>query len=371
MTRQSPPELYAQRPVRSDFARRGSGGSGGGGRGPNMRKVFLLLGVALVALIGGYALSTMNAEQNATSGEIPTVGAEGPLKERPEQPGGIDIPHQDVAVFQQLDNKGQPAAGKANVEHLLPEPETPNEQAITNAVTQADANVAPAPSASPTPAPVEPVSAKTESVLDQPKAEVPPAVTEAAPEPSPVTPAVVEKTAEPKTIEKAKTTKAVEPKKTEATKAKEPPAKATVKAPAKTATEDSKKADAAMAKLPKELFTSDDPSATVASTPPVESTTKTEAVAEPPKATEAPAPSGSRSLQLASVGDESSANKEAAKLQSKYAGLLGGASLRVVKADLGAKGIYYRVTSSPMDAAKAKSICNSITQQNGKCILVK
>ena len=83
--------------------------------------------MAILLLVGGAGLRYLfNRPTPLRPGEIPTIVAEGPYKTKPEQPGGIDIPHQDVQVYQSLDSKDDVTPP---VEHLLPPPETPQEQA--------------------------------------------------------------------------------------------------------------------------------------------------------------------------------------------------------------------------------------------------
>ena len=57
-----------------------------------------------------------------TTDQLPVVTAEvGPEKSRPEQPGGLEVPHQDKLVL----NNGEAAGNDPVVERLLPPPETP------------------------------------------------------------------------------------------------------------------------------------------------------------------------------------------------------------------------------------------------------
>ncbi len=54
--------------------------------------------------------------------ELPLIQAEpGPVKSRPESPGGLEVPHQDKLVLNEI----QPDPEKPQVERLLPPPETP------------------------------------------------------------------------------------------------------------------------------------------------------------------------------------------------------------------------------------------------------
>ncbi len=337
MTRQSPPELFAQRPVRSDYARRSEAA-------PLItpRRIVLIAGLLIVAVIGGALINGMGSDSTDAPQEIPTIQAKRPIKERPEQPGGIDIPHQDVAVFQQLDQKsGAPSPSTGGAEQLLPPPETPVPAPVPAAppaaVQQVEAAPAPPPASE----------------------ELPPAVSEAAlPEPAPsvAVPAPEEPKKELVKNEEAKPVALKEPVKKEA----QPPVKV------KNKQEAAVKAEAPVARLPAALFTTGEvPSAGTAEDDP-----KKEAVAIP-ATTAAPMAGKGAAVQLASFPDEATAQRELQKYQSKYAGVLDGASLRVVRADLGAKGVYYRLISSPVSEAKAKAMCATLAKQKASCLVVR
>ena len=356
MTRQSQRDFSAQRPVRSDFARRSAGGGG-----LNIGKVALLGGCVVAAMVGGYLFSLSSADSPATEDPIPTIQAEMPVKLRPDQPGGIDIPHQDVSVFQKLDNKSPSAAKDASgVEHLLPEPETPDMRtapvkAAGPLVEPEKEPVLPAPSSSPekerTVSTPQPQQETAKEIVD----DLPPAITEATEaEPAPV---------------KAEPVKSTEPVKKETAIFK---AAAEKSVPAKKVEKDVKveatapaKADGTLGRLPTELFTQQDYAPPAAQKLAVVAETKTAPTSLEATSTKA------QQIQLGSYPDEAAAQKEAKRLQNKYAGSLGGTSLRIVRADLGSKGIYYRVVSSSVAESKAKAICADIFKQKGNCIVVK
>lgn len=90
-----------------------------------------------------------------------------------------------------------------------------------------------------------------------------------------------------------------------------------------------------------------------------------------PVATAAPTPAGSVRVQLASIPNQENAQKALGNLSSQYKSALGSATLTVVKADLGAKGIYYRVQSTPVDKSTADRICSGVKAQGGACIIAK
>ncbi|MDD5586121.1 MAG: SPOR domain-containing protein [Alphaproteobacteria bacterium] len=140
MIDRKPPELFAQPPVRSDFTRVQ--------HRPLLGRRRIMLLALLVGIAGGLiAYWQFGTDAGEAPVEIPTIKAEGPVKQRPEQPGGIEIPHQNETVFQRIDNT---STGKQPVvEHLLPPPEEPKPVSAEASTTAASV---------PSPAPVSPVT---------------------------------------------------------------------------------------------------------------------------------------------------------------------------------------------------------------------
>jgi hypothetical protein len=304
MTNQQPPELFSERPVQSNFARADVARM----RSYRIRRIITCCVVAMLLAGGIYCIMRWNRGP----AEIPTIKAETALKQKPEQPGGIDIPNQDVLAYQQIDNSG----GKPPTEHLLPPPEAPQ-----------PAHVAP-----PAPAAPLPSAPSIETLIAPP---VPQVMTTVMPHnpPSPpaaIVPAPVAETAAPPSPP--------------------PPAPATaaIAAPA--------------VSVP-----------TVTSVPP--------ASAPPPVNAETPAAdegvtkpvAGKKTvrIQLASFPDKETAEEQLASMERKYAGQLGAAKLHLTKADLGARGIYWRVQSNPLAESDARDLCAAIKNLKGGCILVK
>lgn len=79
---------------------------------------------------------------------------------------------------------------------------------------------------------------------------------------------------------------------------------------------------------------------------------------------------GSRYIQLASVKSQADANAKWTKMQGQFSSLKPLTS-RVQKADLGAKGIFYRLQAGPLLADEAKTICATVKAGKGDCLLVK
>ncbi|PWC60880.1 SPOR domain-containing protein, partial [Azospirillum sp. TSH58] len=100
------------------------------------------------------------------------------------------------------------------------------------------------------------------------------------------------------------------------------------------------------------------------------------APAPAPALAPAPAPAkasngGNWRVQLAAVRSEAEASTEWKRLTSRYGAALGGLSMQVAKADLGEKGIFYRIQGVGLDEERAKSVCAQLKSQNVGCVVVR
>lgn len=102
-------------------------------------------------------------------------------------------------------------------------------------------------------------------------------------------------------------------------------------------------------------------------TPTVEAPAETQPA--PAAETSASSAAGGYVVQLAALRDEASARDAFAKLQSKYPDLLGSRSIDIQRADLGDKGIYYRVRAGYMDKPSASALCGKLEAQGQGCIV--
>jgi hypothetical protein len=75
------------------------------------------------------------------------------------------------------------------------------------------------------------------------------------------------------------------------------------------------------------------------------------------------------SIQLASSPSESDARATLSRLQRQFPSALGGGSVR--RANLGAKGIYYRVRVGPLTRDAADKLCSQIRAGGADCILTR
>jgi len=296
------------------------------------------LGIAAaVIVIGGFGAISWYAydlgRRSGGSGVAPLIVADGkPNKVRPDDPGGKVIPDQDKLVYE------RPRAGAppAEAERLLPPPETPlprpplPQQARPPVVTAVPPS-APAPSANSesqsaaSPPAVPPLAAPA-------RPETPPArAVETAPGPAP-TPGPVSRAIPAAPSAPALSAPALPP---------------TVPAPQ--AVGGGQPPQAAPPKLP--------------AAPPAE----TRAAAET-----RPAAGGAFKVQIAATRSDADARSTWTRLQAANRDLLGSLALTVQRADLGERGIYYRVQAGGLaDAQSAQSLCTALKTRKVECMVVR
>lgn len=84
----------------------------------------------------------------------------------------------------------------------------------------------------------------------------------------------------------------------------------------------------------------------------------------------APSPGGGYAVQVTSQRSEADAQAEFRTLRAKFPTQLGGHEPIVRRADLGAKGVYYRALVGPFATAEqAAAMCSSLKAAGGSCIV--
>lgn len=97
-------------------------------------------------------------------------------------------------------------------------------------------------------------------------------------------------------------------------------------------------------------------------------------VAQPatPAATTAPASSGDFVVQVSSQRSEEAARSAYAGLQRRFPSVLGNQAPDIARADLGSRGVFYRVRVGPMETRQAASnLCQSLKNAGGDCIVAR
>lgn len=78
---------------------------------------------------------------------------------------------------------------------------------------------------------------------------------------------------------------------------------------------------------------------------------------------------GGMMVQVSSQRSEDAAQATFRDLQARYPSILGGYDANIQRADLGDRGVYYRVRVGPFASADAQNLCGSLKSSGGDCIL--
>lgn len=93
---------------------------------------------------------------------------------------------------------------------------------------------------------------------------------------------------------------------------------------------------------------------------------------KPAEAVSQPGKAGGVRLQLGSVRSEGDAREEWARVKRGNPDLLGQLTAMAVRADLGDKGVYYRILTGPVgDPVTAERLCGELRQRHLPCIIVR
>jgi cell division septation protein DedD len=278
------------------------------------RRGLLYLGGAAVVIIGALGWWLWPRGTDSGTGEVPLVVAEqGPEKVRPQEEGGMQVPNQDIRIYNELTGNQQ----SSEPEVLLPAPETP----MTPPAATVDTAPATGTTATTGEAPAPPV------VPAPPAASTAPAEADVAPAAGAQTAEAPAQTAQPPAAEQT------------------PPS-----APA-----------AGQAQ-------STAPAANTTQTQPTAPATTPEQPAKPQ--TQTAAVGSAYRVQLAAVKSADAAKAAWTKMTKANPDALKGLSLKVVKVDR-ADGALYRVQGGPLaDRAAADSVCSRLKQAGQACMVV-
>ncbi|ALG73727.1 hypothetical protein VY88_23370 [Azospirillum thiophilum] len=309
------------------------------------KRGLLALGFAVVGVVAfaGAAVVGLRGHDRLSGDGPPLLTADpGPVKSRPDQPGGLEVPHQDILAYERL--RDHDGGRGTQVERLLPPPEVPLPRPVVTPQMPAAVPLPAIPSVAQLP-PGSTATVPRDSVATAMAAAGLPATVEPAPGLTPAVPAAVMPPAVP-----------VPPPAAAAARPQPVPAAAAKPAPPPAAP--------SVGQLIAKLEAASLPAAGPKVVP---QPAKVASVA-PPAVTGG---SGSWRVQLASVRSESEAAAEWRRLAGRHPDALGGLSMQVAKVDLGDKGIFYRVQGSGADEARAKSVCAQLRSQNVGCVVVR
>lgn len=294
-------------------------------------------------------------QEKFASLNVPTITADKtPYKFKPEDPGGMEVPHQDSTVFDPMDRK---SANASAVEKLGAPPEEPVDKesvlstspAIPKKMEKLNLDMQ-----------IKEVTAGTEKLVKTDASRVEPAAgeDETASEVNDGEEAMTAKSEDEKVTDEKTMPPGVEAVKQEPLKVEEvkpepvkteEPVKAEEGKPVPVKTEPAKKPDPVKEK-PKAAEAK--PAATTAAKP-------------------APKKDGIY-IQLGSYRDLNAAKADWAKLQKKFPQSIGKMTMHTERADLGAKGVFHRLQAKAASEERAKHICTVLKSSgNPDCMVVR
>mgnify|MGYP002629577267 CR=1 FL=1 len=294
---------------------------------PKRRVRALLVGIALVGAGAGAwaAYGSRLVEFVGGSGvevETPLVRAEiTPVKIRPDNPGGLQVPNRDKLVYGRM--QGAATSEEQTVERLLAEPEKPLSAPTETAI---------------------PTIAKVPKLAD---------VRQAQPPPPPKAPTAASGAKAPLKLSKSS---------------------APIRLDKNIGSKPNKSSDskpAAIVSKPK----------TAVAKPALPSKTVAKQVAPNPQpiaskisppAKMKTASRGVYRVQLAAARTEELAQTEWNRVRRRNLDLLGDLGLAITRADLGTKGVFYRVRVGPLaDDARARALCGALSKRKIGCLVIK
>ena len=355
--RSSTQGFYDGEQVDADFLDEGQFAPGAEGVQPlPVRKAGLrgssmfMVGSALlgaVALGGALAFAYKQSDGAMGGGaQPPLVQADNrPVKEPPQQPGGKEFPQKNKLIYERLQNGDQPEA-----EHIVPR--------------QEDLAIPTMPGANPTAglpadaAPVPPAAVATvddpaggprrvKTLTVRPDGSVKPPAADGAPAAAPQQVATAEPALPPTAPQQVASAKLVQP---PAAPPQAAPAPAALPAPVA----------AAPAPVPAAMAVDPQPVAAIPAAKPKPKPVVAAADAAP----QAAAAASKYLVQIGSKQNQTEALATFADMQQKYPTLLANYRPMVQKADLGAKGVWYRLRIGPInDKATASKLCTQLKSQ--------
>ncbi|ESR23540.1 hypothetical protein N177_3608 [Lutibaculum baratangense AMV1] len=355
------------------------------------RKTLVFGGLAMLALIGGAgAVAYKQMTPTVSDGPPLVVAAEtDPVKTKPDEPGGAQVPNQDRIVFdrsagvvsngkseerivsreepvetvplrEQVREAGAPANGG-----VVPDVSRDEPKRVRTVVVKPDGTIVEEPQAAPAPQQVAmndaatgfaqvPANAGPVTLYDSSEIPDAPAVS-ASPSAGGRSGNAAEAAEEP-----VEDVQAEAPGQSAEAPAARQPEPATPTPPAATQNAGQSRPGQPMQITPQ----ADAPQQVAAADP------QSQPEQAQPAAASGGFPAGSYVVQVSSTRSEADAERSAASVRDRYSSVLSGHQTAVERADLGDKGIYYRVSIGPLsDSSSAGTLCSRLKSQGLDCFV--
>jgi hypothetical protein len=297
-----------------------------------IRRAALALALAGAAAFGVIVYSAYQGEDNGT-GDVPLITADGqPLREKPSDEGGMEIANRDSTIYDTL-NGHSPQGG---LERLMPMPESPMDGPVAPDPRRPDG----------TPA----LTAAEIELLHHSQNRTSADAAEQAM--SQLTAAASNL---PQGADQGRTSTMVL---TDRTEKLEPPAASSQTA----AAPEFPVAESSATSSTEETTAEESKQAATAPVTPAEE--KAVAAVKPA------AGGGMKLVQLGAVRTQEAAKAEWARLQKKFKGQLGSLEASIEQADLGARGIYWRIRGAGVTPEQGKLICAELAKAKQSCMVV-
>lgn len=325
-------------------------------------------GVAILALVGFFAFSGGGEDNSAP---VVVRADDEPIKVKPENPGGEQVPNQDNQVYQRV--SGAEAGTDPVQERLVSTAEEPVD--VPQAAPKSEERLSSNADDTVTPT-SEPVTAMTprrvRTMVVRPDGTIVPREPE-APAQNTENAVATGNVGSPEQQVEATTAQ-------QASQEAAPDARLASADPLNGSAED---ANASAGNVPvtapvppsRPAAPPSQPQRTVETTPPAQVAAAPSQPAQPVAQTLAPAPvtSGSDgwSVQISSQPTVEAAQKSYQDMAQRYGGLLTGKGVNIVKADIAGKGTYYRVRIPSSSKDEAIRLCSQLKSSGGSCFVSK
>ena len=327
----------------------------------NGKGMLAIAAVLLVALVGGAGAFFVGAFGDGSDEPVVVAADKEPVRIKPDDPGGSEIPNQDVTVYNTLDGEEKDPKQESRLVVRSEEPEVEESELSQETIPNSSNDDVSATKPPKGPRTVRTVVVRPDGTLVQPDVEVaevrPNTPAETSIVDAPET-AVNEATQEVASAAEELTPRAVS---TEALALT--PETENVPAP-ETQTE-----QVQVAVLPPAPRANDNRNQpTAAQSQPTQQAAQQAAPAPAATSNTPAANTGEYMVQLSSQRSEEGARTNFRRQQQRYSSLAG-YSLNIQRADLGDRGVYHRVRVGPFARSAANSLCARVKSQGGDCIV--